>query len=534
MRRLLCAVAGLLVAAGNAMAQCAKPANISLYNLTDAHAELVQALSVTSFASANASPIARNSVRDVHVCADSISYVAPWSDRSSSAAAITMAPPVFKLTSNSAYARGDNDGALWAGKGINTEFRAGARARWRALSIGLYPTLIYQQNADFQVPFARNGYSSFTNPYHLLDYPLRMGDRSWSGIDPGQSFIRADYKSAYIAFSTENLWLGPTHFYSLLLSNAAQGFPHLRVGTSRPVRLPIVDFGFSIFGGSVDESPYFDGVAYNDSHFFTATALFVQPHVLPGLNLGIARVYHDTAHAAGQPVSFYLKRLAESPLFSGGGNRVGNGIGALYFRWVLPESGFEFYGEWARDDTPYNLEDILREPDWTAVWSAGFQKVYVRPQRITRVFGEVVRLGASTATVRTGRGPVTFYTHGTVPQGHTQKGQMLGSWTGPGSDAQRVGFDTYDRHGLTGAYLERVRYDDDAYYATFARTYGEARHDVEATLGLRRVQFVDRFQLEGALALSRRYDRDFATLGADGRRMIENNASLKLTLRWNR
>ncbi|MGH7459969.1 MAG: capsule assembly Wzi family protein, partial [Longimicrobiales bacterium] len=305
----------------------------------------------------------------------------------------------------------------------------------------------------------------------------------------------------------------------------------LRIGTSRPVDLRVLDLESTIFWGSVSESDFFDAIPGNDSHLFTASTLVLQPHFLRGLYIGFARVYHDTLKALGHGPSFYLDRIIESPLYVGGGNRPGNGIGAIYFRWVLRESGFETFGEWAREDTPFDLENLLRQPDWTQAYAAGLQKVFTSPRRLTRVYAEFIHLGES-AAVRAGPGFFSYYTHAIVTQGHTHRGQLLGASLGPGSDAQSIGVDVFRAKSRTGVMLEHARYDEDTYYRTFARRYGEARHDAEITAEVRRLQFVGRLSVEGVLRLSRRYDRDFISLRNEGPVQAETNWGTELWLTW--
>ena len=168
-----------------------------------------------------------------------------------------------------------------------------------------------------------------------------------------------------------------------------------------------------------------------------------------------------------------------------------------------------------------------------------WQKVFLSPRRLTRVYGELVHLIASAPTVRNVRGTVTTYTHGRPPQGHTHRGQMLGAGIGPGSalDAQRIGVDVFTAGAMTGAWLERVRYDDDAYYNKFARHFGQAAHDVELTLGAQRVQPLGPVQTsassEVAAAVSRRYNRDFLNLRqGESEDLVEMNLGGEIGVRW--
>jgi hypothetical protein len=233
----------------------------------------------------------------------------------------------------------------------------------------------------------------------------------------------------------------------------------------------------------------------------------------------------------GHGPGFYVSRLIEGPFGAGGsGNRVGNAIATLYGRWVHPASGFEAYVEWAREDTPGGFMDLLREPDWTQAYVLGFQKAFVSEGRVARVYGEAIHLGESTPT-RAGRGFFSYYTHSAVRQGHTNQGQLLGAAIGPGSDAQLVGVDVFSGTGRSALRVERTRYDDDTYYRTFARRFGETRHDVELTLSASRLQFFGGFEVEAGFALSRRYGRQFMPQDQPSA-IVESNLAARLTAAW--
>jgi hypothetical protein len=507
---------------------------IRSYDATGPHAVLARALSTTSHGLARGGAYTRAASAATPVCADSLPFLATWSaSPPDSGLRISPSPVTAAVGSNSAYPRESNNGVLWNGVGLNAAFSAGAHLRWRFLSAGLLPTLVYQENAPFEVPLTTSGTrSGFAHPDHsTIDWPKRPGADAFWRFHPGQSFVAVEGGPIRAAISTENLWIGPGQLQSLLLTHTAPGFPHLRVGTRAPVDLWLAKAEVAVFWGEVAESDYFDGNPENDAHLFTGTVLTLEPRGLRGLHLGLARVYHDTEKLRGHDLGFYLRLVGESPFYDQGGNRRGNSIGAFFARWVLPESGFETYMEWGREDTPGNIENFLRVPDDTHAWLVGFQKTFAGSERLTRVYGEVVTLGAP-APVRGGRGYYSFYTHSSVPQGHTHRGQLLGAWIGPGSDSQTVGVEVFDADSRSGLMLERVRYDEDVYYRTFARRYGESRHDVEVTAEARRFQRLGPVWVEGALRLSRRYDRDFNSLRAERAPEAETNLGTEVSLSW--
>src|SRR5690625_4826166 len=57
--------------------------------------------------------------------------------------------PVFRSTTNSRVPYGENNGAAWYGKGINTEFMGGLYLTSEYLTVQFRPQLSWQQNTDF-------------------------------------------------------------------------------------------------------------------------------------------------------------------------------------------------------------------------------------------------------------------------------------------------------------------------------------------------------------------------------------------------
>ena len=441
-------------------------------------------------------------------------------------------PLAVSVQYNSAFPRSVNDGSAWNGVGLNVKGAAGVEVKWRALTASLQPAASYNQNADFS--FTRSTSSTrseFANPYQPeIDFPERFGVDPITTIDWGQSFLEARWRAYSIRLSQENIWVGPASVYPIILSSTAPGFPHLALGTSQPVSLGFASLEFQLVMGGLDESDYFDGISENDKRFFSVGFVSLQPHFLPGLHLGVVRAYHDSI-GNDVDVGFYLKNLIKNPFTYQSGVAEGNSIGAAYATWVLPESGFSVYAEWAREDAFGDLDDLLREPDWTQAYVLGFDKVFPKPNRLARLYGELVHLGAS-APERGGRGHFSYYTHGTIRQGHTHKGQLLGAAIGPGSDAQLLGFETLSPTGGYAVRIERTRYDDDTYYRRFSRRYGQGRHDMELSVSVGAMRRIRDFKLEGSLEINRRYDRRFISLEGTGAPMAETNFGTTIGVSW--
>ena len=77
----------------------------------------------------------------------------------------------------------------------------------------------------------------------------------------------------------------------------------------------------------------------------------------------VGLLFHSMMYAP--QAAFFSELFGTSVRYTGAS--VGYQLASIFARWVIPEAGFEVYGEWARDDTPYNLMDMVREPDWKGV-----------------------------------------------------------------------------------------------------------------------------------------------------------------------
>jgi hypothetical protein len=443
----------------------------------------------------------------------------PWdarlhAGRLASAPAVEVLPIGSRLLYNSDYARGANDGAVWAGRGLSTVLHGGVRGELGPLRFALAPAVAWQQNRDFEYPREGNPALSPFASAGTIDLPYRHGPDPFATLDPGQSHLSVHGYGLGAGFSTENAWWGPGRRNSLLLTNSAPGVPRIFVGTDEPVDVRIGRLDVSLIWGRTTESPYFDNDATNDRNLLAGIFVALSPAALPGLSLGAARTYMGGWPEDGGTSLFELIRrpylgVRDNPAE---GDLIDNNILAFYARWAMPQSGFEAYVEWGREDGWADWLDIVAEPDHSQGYVVGFQKVLPRGTNWFRLAGELTHLH-SAAPLRGGRSTGKWYHNASILQGHTHRGQLLGAGIGPGSDAQFLGADLFDGRGSSGIAIERIRYDEDRYYERWGRLYGMHGHDVEVTVTARRHFFWRDFDVSGEIDHSWRRNRLF--LGLD-------------------
>lgn len=354
--------------------------------------------------------------------------------------------PELRVVANSALPLSLNDGPLHAGRGINAMVTVGAELRYGRLRAVLAPQLVLEQNLPYQViQFPQSPVlprSIWANPFHPLpesiDLPLRFGDVPHRRVDAGQSSIMVDAGRTEFGVATENVWWGPGIRNALILSSNAAGFPHLVARSREPLVTRFGAFEFDGLAGRLSESDYFDADPSNDRRSVLAGAVTWRP-------------------ATARPIWVGLSRLRIA------GTSGHDQMSSLFGRWILPASGAELYAEWARFEDPSSLRDFLEYPNHAEGYTLGLQ--WARPLsdgRSFRLQAEVSYLEPS-ASIRL-RPVMTSYTSATVPQGFTQRGELLGAAIGPGSSSQWLAGDLFASAWRLGVFAGRTRYDNGTLY----------------------------------------------------------------------
>lgn len=454
---------------------------------------------------------------------------------------VALLPTATVVQNNSGYPRPQMDGLRWAGRGVSGATTAGVAARWGPVSAAFAPVVAYHANADFEIqPSLLSGHSEYGSYYQAgrIDWPQRFGDGSEFWFHPGQSFVRMDAFGAAVGFSTENLRWGPVRRNPLLMGAAGPGFAHAFLGTSEPLDVWLGDLEVEAVWGRLNESEYFDTIPDNDHRLLAGIVVAFTP-ASTGLTIGVARSYvryWPDGLGLGEIITGPYTDLRENPAGSGLGGD--NQLLSAFFRWALPEVGFEVYGEYAREDHWEDLEDLIQELDHERAYAVGLQKMFGddASEHRYRLAAEATILNSSwTGPYRRG-GRGDFYTHSQIRQGYTHRGQPLGAPIGTGSDAQYVAFDYLGRAALGGVYLERVRYNNNVYYDIFAGTYAQGGHDAEVTVGVRGAWTgpwpVAGLQVVGDVGYSSRYNRGFVGFQGGINPTHERNFSLSLGAAW--
>ena len=370
---------------------------------------------------------------------------------------------------NSEAPYGQNDGALWQGRGLNSSLTAGARLEAYGIELTLKPEVVFSQNLSFKLmPSAYESEYGYIWGYAYnigVDSPQRFGNSAIYKFSWGDSEIRYTWKSLTAGFGTQLIWLGPGRVNSLLHSNNSSPYPKVDLGLRKT---PITIQGFyagdieaRVWCGYLSESDYFDTDASNNHNMISGVVISFAPSVLPGLTLSASRVYlakwkKDSLNTIGSLL--FLK------FNSDGGQDEWDQRPGLSFDYFLPKAGFEVYGELAINDNPGpSLDAYIRNFSHTVVYTGGLRKsVSIDSEKEIRgeLSFEWTNLEMS-PTYSQLIGSNTFYMHHQITQGYTNEGQWIGSGTGTGGNSQSLNFKIYYPKGLTGINIHRYNPDND-------------------------------------------------------------------------
>lgn len=334
---------------------------------------------------------------------------------------------------------GQNDGALWQGKGYNTSVTAGARLETYGFEITLKPNLNFSQNKDFDYMrgvYDNDGYSYFYKGN--IDLVQRFGDSSYWTYDWGDTEIRYTWHTLTAGFGTQTVWLGPAFLNPMLGSNNAPTYPKIDFGIRRQsITLPFLDWYLGdiearMWLGRLTESDYFDNDSSNDHNMITGFAIAYSPPIIDGLTLGINKIC--LCRWDDKDIKFL------NPFYDTNANE--DQKVALNIDWCFPQVGFEMYGELGIDDY---VTDEISDRFHTAIYTVGTKKTFSLSKKHS-IFGEIIiewNKFEMSQDFQLQWPYMGYYAHGGITQGYTQKGQIMGAGSGYFGNSQLFALKIY-------------------------------------------------------------------------------------------
>lgn len=409
-----------------------------------------------------------------------------------------LAPELY-VVHNSALPFSQNDGLLWAGRGYSYRVRGGVAGTLGKLHAVIMPELAVAQNdsfADVDIsqwhrPFMdwgqRSPFASAWNQYPAsADVPVRFGSNAYDQASLGQSSLWYEDFGMAAGISTENLWWGPGVHDAFIMTNNAAGIPHAFIRTARPLRTGVGDFEGTLIVGALTESDFYDYDPDNDSRSISAGVITYRPAWERGLTVGLARAVYapvssslsSLGHALDVFGAFHRpgSRSMLDSAFTGGRDQ----LTSVFARWVFPRYGTELYGELGRVERPANLRDLLVDPQHTRAYLYGGQFAKPIGDAALRVQLEFAQMEQSPSYRY--RPTQSWYTSRAMPQGYTQKGQVIGATIGPGSSHQWFAVDYVAPTWSAGVFAGRWRFNTDAMFSSIDYPLGTGSCEYDTTL----------------------------------------------------
>lgn len=426
----------------------------------------------------------------------------PWKDikikdsfDKTSQFSINILSPEVWTSWNSTSAWGGNDGSLWQGKGFNSVLSGGFEINNPYFSIRFLPEIWGAQNLNIDIINGSSN-SEYGDYWTVFDNLQRYGDEFYYDFSWGQSDLRFYWRSLTVGFSTESIILGPGQVTNIILSNNAGGFPHFDMGTSEKINIGnLGDFEIRAIWGFLEESSFFDDNPSNNYGWISGTYIAWSPSFMENFTLGFNHQYYKPLSdwdswdiVRGIP---FLDR-SNSP------TDTKDMMMSVPFSWIFPTVGFEFYGEWARNDNFGNFEDLFKSPEHTQAFTIGINQV------IRHWDDNIIQLSLEFSTIeqertREVRAAGPWYRHGWAgwTQGYTNNGQLLGASIGPGSNSQWGKLSLINPKGKTSVFMQRIAFDKDYYYTIAADE--DTDYFAEFNCGVEHLVFFNKFDLYGTL-----------------------------------
>lgn len=378
--------------------------------------------------------------------------------------------PEWYNSLNTASPYGQNDGALWQGKGYNTSLTAGARLEGYGLEVTFKPQLSWSQNRNFKILHGVYG-SNDENDYSYfwrgnIDLVQRYGDSSFWTFDWGDTEIRYTWHTLTAGFGFQSPWLGSAWLNPMLGSNNAPAYPKFDIGLRKtPVHLPwlgwyVGDIEGRAWLGYLTESDYFDFNPDNNHRQLTGFSAAYSPSFLPGLTVGANKIC----------INYWKDKSIKylNPFYSTNGSQTGDGIDedqkmSLFADWLFPQVGFEVYGELGIDD--YSAKKTSN-PFHTAIYTVGAKKILSISKK-HNIYGEILFEWSNfemSQDFQLNWKYMGYYAHGSIAQGYTQNGQILGAGGGYFGNSQFLGFKVYYPKGNVMLFFHRHRPDNNYIY----------------------------------------------------------------------
>ncbi len=465
---------------------------------------------------------------------------------------------------NSHHPYNRNNGTMIPNKGYQHIISPGIFIKTGPLTIQFKPEHHFSENKEFDGFWEGHSSVIWAKRYKLwnrIDMPERFGNTNHNKTTFGQSSIRLNWKSFSLGVSNENLWWGPSLRNSIMMSNHAEGFRHITFNTLKPIKTFIGNFEWQVITGRLESSgftPPRTDIEYagrklyipkinqqgrtDDWRYLQGYVFSYSPKWIDGLSLGIIRwvqMYSALVEGKywwieGKPTYFpaFQNFFRSNDKYENYEAQTNQAAG-VFFRWLWKDSKAEIYAEFHHNDSKANFRDLLLDSDHSRAATIGLQKIFNINNddflfnwewtQMEQTGGQLIRYAGS------------WYEHGWVYDGYTNKGEVLGSAIGPGSNSHYFSLNRIRGKELIGIGLEINENDNDFYYEAFASDRDFKRNWKDINIHLKYNKSFNYFNLSSNLiyirSLNYQWEFDDYTTPHyhQGRDLDSFHLSLKLT-----
>ncbi|MFM1962343.1 MAG: hypothetical protein RLZZ172_1188 [Bacteroidota bacterium] len=374
-----------------------------------------------------------------------------------------------------------NDGPMIGATGLQTMLSGGFFLKVGPLTIQAKPQVVYAQNTPFRVfpqEYPKEVWINYLNLLSLSDIPEKFGNTRYQKAFMGNSSVRINAGPISVGISNENIWWGPTSVSPLIAGSHAPGFLHATVNSRRPIKTIIGAFEFQMIGGLLDSSgiamPSKNGVAIevpgrpSQLRYINAGIISYQPKFAKGLSFGFIRSVQEYVSWLKETKRWFLLAdlvdRANDQDYNLEINR--DQQASVFARFFFPKVHTELYAEWGRNDAFFTTRDLLIHPEHSRAYTFGMRKVFPRTMKWNWDFLTEYHKQYQPATWLI-RNAGSWYNHFMVRHGLTNRGEVLGAYSGPNSAMQLVRLTAFDDRRQLGIQIERTLQNNEMYERLF-------------------------------------------------------------------
>jgi len=406
---------------------------------------------------------------------------------------------------NSHHPYNRNNGTMIPNRGYQHIISPGLYFKIGPLSIQLKPEHHFAENRNFDVFWDGHDPYVWSKRYKLwnkIDMPERFGNKSHNKTTFGQSSIKFNWNKISLGISNENIWWGPALRNSIMMSNNAEGFKHITFNSNEPIITPFGNFEWQLISGRLENSGFeptgsdyeYAGTRLyvpkinqrgdlDDWRYLQGLIISYSPKWIDGLSIGFIRwvqMYSALVEGRypwldGSPKYFpvFQNLFRKNDKFENYEAQTNQAAG-LFLNWIWRDSNAQFYLEFHHNDSKQNLRDLLLDSDHSRAATIGIQKVFKLNNSDFIFHWEWTQMEQNAS--RLVRNAGSWYEHSWVFDGYTNKGEVLGSSIGPGSNSHYLSISKINKNEKIGLGIEVVDQDNDFYHEAFASAKDQRRY----------------------------------------------------------